>query len=121
LRLLRVVQCSSFCTAEPHEGLGALRLALRIASKRFLGFPWSSDRPARERDAAGPMGRRRERQRRVYATAQLVYTLTEFASIDRVTLVVNGRRCCVYDHGSKPVAPVSRDTFSGWQGVPSAE
>jgi spore germination protein GerM len=53
-----------------------------------------------------------------YATAQLVYTLTEFHSINRVTLVVNGQRCCVYDQRSRPIAPLSRRTFLGWQGVP---
>ena len=54
-----------------------------------------------------------------YATAQIVYTLTEFDEVGRVELYVNGERCCVYDRQSRPVRrPLTRQTFRGWQGDP---
>ena len=54
-----------------------------------------------------------------YATAQIVYTLTEFDEVERVELYVNGDRCCVYDRESRPITrPLTRQTFRGWQGDP---
>src|SRR5437660_11151936 len=42
----------------------------------------------------------REWRSGVYASAQIVYTLTEFPDIVRVVVMVNGERCCLYDmHG----------------------
>ena len=55
----------------------------------------------------------------LYASAQIVYTLTEFDEVRRVELSVNGERCCVYDMRSRPVErPLTRRTFRGWQGDP---
>ena len=55
----------------------------------------------------------------IYASAQIVYTLTEFDEVRRVELYVNGERCCVYDRQSRPLArPLTRLTFRGWQGDP---
>jgi spore germination protein GerM len=54
-----------------------------------------------------------------YASAQIVYTLTEFDTVDRVELYVNGERCCVYDRQSRPITrPLTRHMFRGWQGDP---
>ena len=54
-----------------------------------------------------------------YATAQVVYTLTELDDIDRVELFVNGERCCVYDMRARPIErPLTRAVFRGWQGDP---
>ena len=56
----------------------------------------------------------------VYATAQLVYTLTELDGIERVVLTVNGRRCCVYDRRQRPwTKPLTRRNFASWQGAPA--
>lgn len=55
----------------------------------------------------------------MYATAQLVYTLTELAPVRRVVLRVEGRRCCVYDMQNRPWRkPLDRHLFAGWQGAP---
>jgi spore germination protein GerM len=55
----------------------------------------------------------------VYATAQVVYTLTARPGIDRVWMRVRGRRCCVFDHSGRPLArPLTRAVFAGWQGTP---
>ena len=54
-----------------------------------------------------------------HASAQVVYTLTEFDEVERVELYVNGERCCVYDVQSRPITrPLTRQTFLGWQGDP---
>jgi hypothetical protein len=54
-----------------------------------------------------------------YATAQLVYTLTELSGVERVTLSVNGASCCVYDMQQRPWRqPLTRELFAGWQGAP---
>jgi spore germination protein GerM len=54
-----------------------------------------------------------------YATAQIVYTLTARAGIERVWMRVRGRRCCVFDHSGRPYArPLTRAVFAGWQGEP---
>ena len=54
-----------------------------------------------------------------YATAQLVYTLTELAGVKRVVLSVNGKRCCVYDMEQRPwTKPLTRELFAGWQDAP---
>ena len=63
--------------------------------------------------------RRRAWDAGMYATAQIVYTLTEFDEVRRVELSVNGERCCVYDRRGRPVErPLTRRTFRGWQGDP---
>jgi spore germination protein GerM len=55
----------------------------------------------------------------VYATAQVVYTLTARPGIERVWMRVSGRRCCVFDHSGRPYAhPLTRAVFAGWQGEP---
>ncbi len=55
----------------------------------------------------------------VYASAQVVYTLTEFDEVERVELYVNGERCCMYDMQSRPITrPLTRAMFRGWQGDP---
>jgi spore germination protein GerM len=54
-----------------------------------------------------------------YATAQLVYTVTELPGVERVVLMVNGVRCCVYDTRRRPwTKPLTREFFEGWQGAP---
>lgn len=54
-----------------------------------------------------------------YASAQIVYTLTELDDIERVELFVNGERCCLYDTRSRPIdRPLTRRIFRGWQGDP---
>jgi spore germination protein GerM len=55
----------------------------------------------------------------VYATAQVVYTLTARPGIKRVWMRVGGRRCCVFDHSGRPYPhPLMRRVFAGWQGEP---
>jgi spore germination protein GerM len=55
----------------------------------------------------------------VYATAQVVYTLTERPGIRRVWLRVDRRRCCVFTHSGRPWPhPLTRRLFVGWQGEP---
>jgi hypothetical protein len=55
-----------------------------------------------------------------YATAQIVYTLTERESIERVVMTVNGVRCCVYDMRQRPwMKPLTRRNFANWQGAPN--
>jgi spore germination protein GerM len=55
----------------------------------------------------------------LYATAQVVYTLTARPGIERVWMRVAGRRCCVFDHSGRPYArPLTRAVFAGWQGAP---
>jgi spore germination protein GerM len=69
----------------------------------------------RLRSSASP----REWRSGFYATAQVVYTLTELDDIDRVKLFVNGERCCVYDMSTRPInRPLTRAIFRGWQGDP---
>ena len=54
-----------------------------------------------------------------YASAQIVYTLTELDHIERVELFVNGERCCMYDTHSRPIdRPLTRRILRGWQGDP---
>ena len=56
-----------------------------------------------------------------YATAQLVYTLTELPNVERVVLTVDGKRCCVYDMQQRPwTKPLTRRLFANWQGAPAA-
>jgi hypothetical protein len=55
----------------------------------------------------------------VYAGAQVVYTLTELAEVQRVRLFVNGRRCCLWLMSGAPVRePLERRHYRGWQGDP---
>ncbi|HYZ78692.1 MAG TPA: GerMN domain-containing protein [Gaiellaceae bacterium] len=55
----------------------------------------------------------------VYATAQVVYTLTARPRIKRVWMRVGGRRCCVFDHSGRPYAhALTRAVFAAWQGEP---
>jgi spore germination protein GerM len=62
---------------------------------------------------------RRQWRSGVYASAQIVYTLTEFDEIARVELFVNGEHCCVYDMRHRPIEHLlTRRIFRGWQGDP---
>ena len=62
---------------------------------------------------------RREWRSDIYATAQIVYTLTEFDEIARVELFVNGKHCCMYGMRHRPIEyPLTRRIFRGWQGDP---
>ena len=62
---------------------------------------------------------RREWRSGVYASAQIVYTLTEFDEIARVKLSVNGEQCCLYDMRHRPIKRLlTRRVFRGWQGDP---
>ena len=55
-----------------------------------------------------------------YATAQLVYTLTDLDGVERVVMTVNGARCCVYDMQQRPwTKPLTRSQFANWQGAPA--
>jgi spore germination protein GerM len=63
----------------------------------------------------GPVSRAGE----IYASAQVVYTLTEFPQVTRVRLFVDGKRCCLWLMSGEPVrTPLRRDDFRGWQGDP---
>lgn len=54
-----------------------------------------------------------------YLTAQLVFTLSGFRSVERVAVLVEGRPCCLYRHDGRPIArPLGREAFAGWQGAP---
>jgi hypothetical protein len=56
----------------------------------------------------------------VYATAQLVYTVTELDGVTSLAMTVNGAPCCVYDMQQHPVTkPLTRGQFANWQGAPS--
>ncbi len=56
-----------------------------------------------------------------YATAQIVYTLTELGGVKRVVMTVNGSRCCVYDMQQRPLKePLTRRHFASWQGAPES-
>jgi spore germination protein GerM len=56
----------------------------------------------------------------VYAGAQVVYTLTEFAEVKRIRLYVGDERCCLWLMSGEPVrAPLERRHYRGWQGDPS--
>jgi hypothetical protein len=53
-----------------------------------------------------------------YASAQVVYTLTEFPEVSRVRLFVDGNSCCVYLRTGRPLRVLERRHFRGWQGDP---
>ena len=54
-----------------------------------------------------------------YLTAQVVFTLTEFPSIERVRMLMNGRPCCLYRHdGQRVTRALDRDAFESWEGAP---
>jgi hypothetical protein len=55
-----------------------------------------------------------------YGSAAIVYSLTALPGIDTVRLRHDGRACCVYTHGERPVESLTADTFDGWQGEPCA-
>jgi hypothetical protein len=54
------------------------------------------------------------------AAAALVYSLTELPGIERVSLRLDGRPCCVYDHDGRVIDPVTRELFRGWSREPCA-
>lgn len=53
-----------------------------------------------------------------YGAAAIVYSVTDAAAVRRVGVRVDGKPCCVRTHRGEPVAWLSRDTFSYWQGEP---
>ncbi|MGZ8687753.1 MAG: GerMN domain-containing protein [Gaiellaceae bacterium] len=56
----------------------------------------------------------------LYASAALLYTLTELPGVERVQLRLGGRPCCFYRHDGRAVASGTRDALDGWQGEPCA-
>jgi hypothetical protein len=54
----------------------------------------------------------------VYATAQLVYTLTELPDVEAVVMTVNGAPCCLFQRNQPVTTPLTRGTFAKWQGAP---
>jgi hypothetical protein len=54
-----------------------------------------------------------------YATAQLVYTLTEIPGVEQVAITVNGGPCCIFDKGEPVTKPLTRTFFARWQGAPA--
>ncbi len=66
---------------------------------------------------SSPSAPQRWRRAGTYLTAQLVFTLTEFHSIDRVRVLVNGRPCCLHlDDRQRVTEPLDRGVFRGWGG-----
>ena len=55
-----------------------------------------------------------------YGSAAIVYSLTSLPGIDTVRLRLNGRACCVYAHGGRPIESLRAQTFDYWQGEPCA-
>lgn len=58
------------------------------------------------------------RPARLYATAAMVYTLTEIDGIDRVGFRVDGRPCCLPLRDGRYEAWADRSRFRYWTGVP---
>jgi hypothetical protein len=54
----------------------------------------------------------------LYATAQLVYTLTELPDVKAVVMTVNGAPCCLFQRNQPVTTPLTRGTFGKWQGAP---
>jgi spore germination protein GerM len=52
--------------------------------------------------------------------ASLVLSLTELPGIERVSIRLDGRPCCVYDHDGRVIDPVKRELFRGWSREPCA-
>ena len=52
------------------------------------------------------------------AAASLVFTLTELPGIERVSLRLDGRPCCVYDHQGQLIDPLTRRLYRGWSREP---
>jgi hypothetical protein len=57
----------------------------------------------------------------LYASGAIVHSLTALQGIERVSLRLGGRPCCVYRHDGKPIMFVSRRHYAGWQGEPCGE
>lgn len=56
-----------------------------------------------------------------YASAAIVYSLTELDSVDRVRLRLAGRPCCFHRHDGQPISETTRASLRGWQGQPCAD
>ena len=54
------------------------------------------------------------------ATASLVYSLTALEGVESVSLRLNGRPCCVYDHEGRAIDPLTPRLFRGWSREPCA-
>jgi spore germination protein GerM len=52
------------------------------------------------------------------AAASLVFTLTELPGIERVSLRLDGRPCCAYDHHGRAIDPLTRRLYRGWSREP---
>jgi hypothetical protein len=52
-------------------------------------------------------------------SAAIVYSVTDQAGVERVRLLLDGRRCCVYTHRGTPwLGALDRRLFRGWTGEP---
>jgi hypothetical protein len=54
------------------------------------------------------------------AAASLVFSLTELPGIERVSIRLDGRACCIYDHAGRVIDAVNRELFRGWSMEPCA-
>ena len=84
-------------TIDPRTRLRNVRLRDRVATVDLVG---------REPD--------------LYASAAIVYSLTELDGVDRVRLRLSGRACCFRHHDGRPVSETTRGSLRGWQGQPCA-
>jgi hypothetical protein len=55
-----------------------------------------------------------------YASAAIVYSLTELDGVDTVRLRLDGRPCCFHRHDGQPISETTRASLRGWQGQPCA-
>jgi len=52
-------------------------------------------------------------------SAAIIYSVTERTGVERVRLLLDGRRCCVYTHRATAwPGALERRTFRGWTGEP---
>jgi hypothetical protein len=52
-------------------------------------------------------------------SAAIVYSVTERSGVQRVRLLLDGHRCCIYTHQAAPwPGALDRRTFRGWTGEP---
>jgi hypothetical protein len=57
-----------------------------------------------------------------YAHGAIVFSLTALSGIERVTLQLDGKPCCVYGHDGKVRSePLTRREYDYWQGEPCGE
>ena len=55
-----------------------------------------------------------------YASAAIVYSLTELDGVDTVRLRLDRRPCCFHRHDGQPISETTRASLRGWQGQPCA-